>query len=292
MNKNIVEEKFEKFIRDNNVILDSKVIDYIGINVMESAYNEKKFKAYLKHNYSVKDNNTLVNWLDEREMIRYISSVQDKNDKRRKRCDIGLKNRSNSNMQDLFKVLSKETILSKSNLEEIIKLSKMKVTNLHDFDYAGLYFLGFVEVEKKIKMVKTHYINRECNNPDVLHKNYKYNDDYFLKYIDTISDCKLKILKPFIKQIINECGANLWMFGVDFSSMNNKYKIYLKNVADVYNVLSKVFDDNRFIYLRKRISDLAVWNEQYTEWYCEGVALGANSRDEYSINFYYKLRVE
>ena len=286
-----LQKKFDEFISQNQKEFVDQKVDYLGINISSGCTNELIFKIYYNNKSSRTKSHPLIDFLEQKGMIRYLTMVQDKKDPRRLRFDVGLKNRTNKNMHEVYAWLSEHTQMFDKNRAEIEKLSAMKVTNLEDHDFAGLYFLGFIAVDENISVLKCHYFNRICENPDVLHKNIAFADDYYLSFLSDCGVNEYKEITPFLYKALEYCGGHLWMTGSDYAlSSLRKYKIYIKNPVNTYGGLLKTFSDNEYQHLQKQISDVMHWNEQHTEFYCEGFAICRDENAAVSINFYFRMK--
>ena len=88
----------------------------------------------------------LINWLYEKHVVRFITIAPDSDNNKHKRCYIGLSsNRNNDNMNALFEGLENNVCFFKKYKKEILDLSKMKNSLDEGFDYASLYFLGYID---------------------------------------------------------------------------------------------------------------------------------------------------
>lgn len=290
-NRNL-QEIFSDFIDEYKQDFDSEYVDYLGIDISATEDSDPIFKIYYNNMVSRYETHPLINFLEEMNMVRYVTMVRDKKNPSKARYDVGLKHRTNINMFSVFEWLSNNTEMYDQYSDEIIRLSQMKVTDKEGYDYAGLYFLGFISENQDISVLKCHYFNRICDNPDVLHKNIQYADKYYLSYLKDSGICYFANLTVLLQDILRYCGGHLWMTGTDYEEQcgNRKYKIYIKNPKVVYDGLLNVFSSHIFANLQKQLLDLKDWNNQHQEFYCEGFAICENENEVISINFYYVQR--
>lgn len=68
-------------------------VDYLGINIPSVLDGELTFKIYYINKVSRQVSHPLINFLEEKGMIRYVTMVRDKKNRSRARYDVGLKNR-------------------------------------------------------------------------------------------------------------------------------------------------------------------------------------------------------
>lgn len=287
----LLKTKFDGFILQNRQAFIDRRVDYLGINIASDLNRELIFKIYYNDKFSRTQSHSLIHFLEKNGMVRYLTMVQDQKEPHGLRFDVGIKSRTNKNMQKVFEWLDKNTQIFKIYCKEVRKLSSMKVTDLENYDYAGLYFLGFVSIDEKISVLKCHYFNRICENPDVLHKNITFADDYYLDFLSNTGIQEYTDLVVVMDKALEYCGGHLWMSGSDYAlSGSRKYKIYIKEPNDLYEGLLKAFSANVYETLRKRIINVMNWNQQHEEFYCEGFAVCKDEQAVVSINFYFRIK--
>ncbi len=284
--KNIMQEQFERFFENRNIDLDTGVVDYLGINISDSSENIE-FKAYYEFEKNT-DNCDLVYFLNENDLIKYFSIVLSDKDLSLKRYDIGLKNRSNLNMEKLFDFLSFNVPFFNIFSEEIRFLAKMKISNNCNNIYSSLYFLGFEDVDNKVDLLKLHFLTRKCEETSVSHKSYKFDDIYYLNYLKNTKNTVMLNLIPFAEEALHICGGNLWMIGFDCNKTNEyKCKIYIKKPSYCYDALIEVCEKMFKNEIIERIELVKEWNRINHKYEIEGIALCLDSNNVFSINFYY-----
>ena len=290
-NKSKLEYSFNEFIYSNIEAFENGCVDYLGINIAASYGQRSIFKIYYNDKASRYNSHPLIDFLKDNEMVRYLTVVDDKDNKNnydRLRIDIGLKNRTNKNMINVFEWLKDYTKIFEINAEKIKKISEMKVTELDGYNYAGLYFLGFVSKNEEISTLKCHYFNRICEDPDILHENIQFADKYYLKFISNVGISEFIELAQLSGEALKVCGGHLWMVGTDYAiSSPSKYKIYIKNPSYTYEGLIKIFSSTKYKYLQQQIFSVKNWNDNHKKFNCEGFAICMDSNKKLSINFYF-----
>lgn len=282
-------ESFDNFITQYSQVFTLKQVDYLGINISADSNSKLLFKIYYNNKFSQNVSHPLINFLKEMDMVRYVTMVCEKDNEHRRRYDVGLKNRTDANMHVVFEWLSENTKIFRQYHSEIERLSQIKVTKKVGYKYSGLYFLGFISERNEISLLKTHYFNRICDNPDVLHKNIQYADDYYLSFLNNSEVVSFKNLTKIMTGILKQCGGHLWMTGVDYGqSCYRKYKIYIKNSVNIYEGLLHTLDGKQYIYLQRQIKAVMNWNKIHQEFYCEGFAVCEDEIGIVSINFYFR----
>lgn len=284
-------ESFDNFIIQHSQAFALKQVDYLGINISTDLNSDPVFKIYYNNKFSQSDSHPLIDFLRELNMVRYVTMVRDKNGNHRCRYDVGLKNRTDANMCSVFEWLSQNTKMFRQCHSEIERLSKIKVTNQEGYKYAGLYFLGFISDKSEISLLKTHYFNRLCDDPDVLHKNIKYADNYYLDFLNNSDIDAFKNLTGIMADILYHCGGHLWMTGADYEvGYHRKYKIYVKNPNNIYEGLLQVLNGEQYVRIQRQLKAIMNWNKMHQEFYCEGFAVCEDETDIVSINFYFRDR--
>lgn len=287
-----IENAFKNFKNGLDLSLDMGVVDYIGINIAENNSSLYEFKVYYAEEYSLSITHPFIDFLFEKEMLCYREKVN--NEKNGiKRIDIALKNRNNQNILSMFEWLTVNTSMFSRIQTEVKRIAQMKITELKNLDYSSLYHVSFVAQNEKIKVIKFHFFNRMCQDPDTLDINIRYDNGYYLDYL---SMCHLinfdKVLNT-VNLLIKNHGGDLWMTGVDYTDSNDylKYKIYIKNILDFYRALTDTFlleGFNETSGIIQKIKCVEKWNKEHFEFICIGVAIGVNVHGEFIINFYFQ----
>ncbi len=289
-NKNLKTD-LDRFICSNSSDFEEKRVDYLGVNIFPDEKKQSVFKIYYNDSASRTKSHPLIDFLKRRGMIRFLTMVQDRTDPHRLRFDVGLKNRTNENMLEVFKWLSEHTWMFERNSSEIRKLSAMKATELENHDFAALYFLGFISYDEEIAVLKCHFFNRICEDPDVLHKNFIFSDEYYLSFLSNSSIGGFAELSDLLKKALRHCGGHLWMTGADYTvTSSEKYKIYVKNPDNPYTGLMAVFGEEKDRHLCEQIRNLMEWNDLHREYFCEGFAVCLDMEAAVSVNFYFRQK--
>lgn len=268
--------------------LSDEKVDYFGINISDDVKRDGEFKIYYKDVFSRKEVHPLIDFLSGNDMIQCLAKVNDKGDKKRLRLDVGMKNRTNENMEKMFGWLDENIEIFRNNKKQIRKLSSMRMTDKKGFEHASFYFIGFIAVNSNIEVLKVHFYNRICDEPDELYDNYHWDDNYYLGYLKASEIQAFSDLVDIIHSALRYCGGHLWATGVDYQAEGaQKYKIYIKRPWKPYDGLEAVFVKNKNRVLRERIESVKVWNEEHSCFKCVGFAICLDNKSELSINFYY-----
>ena len=153
------------------------------------------------------------------------------------RFDLGLAKRTVANMTYFFDVLSEKSELVKNNIDQILLLNRMKISDKPEDASAELYFFGFLEKNGKIEAIKTHFLTRFCKDVDQVDTKDEYRDDYYLDFLADTHISAFLTLVPFVKNVLRQCGGHLWMIGVDyFSNGSVKYRFISKSEETNYTM--------------------------------------------------------
>lgn len=288
---NEVDKKiFEFFPEDVIENINPEINDFLGMNITSDSETDIAFKIYYGNKYSKQvyeklGDDSLVNFLFEKDMISYLGIVHDKNNSKYTRFDIGLQCRNNSNMQDMFSRLEENVSFFGKYKDEILKLSKMKASMMDDYDYSSLFFLGFVKDKTGIKTLKCHWLNKNREGHEI------FNDDYFINFIQESGVVKLQELVPYAQSSILNCGRHMWMEGIDYNEKcSEKHKIYIDYPQNFFDGILKSIPENA--EFESKINLIRGWHEIHPEFYIDGFAIGKNVKDNLTLNIYFKLKVE
>lgn len=129
MEEKTLGNKLDAFIKLYSQDFELGYVDYLGINIPSVLDGELTFKIYYINKVSRQVSHLLIKFLEEKDMIRYVTMVRDKKNRSRARYDVGLKNRLDTNMVAVFEWLSKNTKMFEKYSSEILKLSQTLVGN-------------------------------------------------------------------------------------------------------------------------------------------------------------------
>ena len=289
---NRIEKEYAAFLdsfKDNHL---KEKTEYVGINLSSNQGNPHlDYKIYFNTKASLSEHHPIVDRLYDRGMLRAVTRIRDTIHGSIERFDLGLAKRTVSNMNYFFNILSEKTELVKNNLDEILLLNQMKISDKPEDASAALYFFGFLEKNGRIEAIKTHFLTRFCTNVDQVDTKDEYRDDYYLDFLTDTNISELITLVPFIRSLLNLSGGHLWMIGVDyFSNGSVKYKIYIKKRgAELYHALrqmlkiSNVPDKEALI---ESLELLECWHGKHSELTSDGIDIGIDENARWSFNFY------
>lgn len=288
-----MEAQYKKILEKLN---DQKtdVVDYLGIN-LDIDHEKNDLKLYYKMSYSMSFQHEIVDEFIRRGMIRMVSKVHDTVNTGCYRYDLGLDGRTNENMLDFLNDFSARCPAILDNREEIERMAGMPVSEDPDYRLAALYFFGFIEKEEEIRIAKFHYITRHLLEKDCIYRNIRYDDGYFLKYLEELQIPLLNQTAGVVRGILKNCGGHLWMTGADYAlDGRKKYKIYIKECGDklveaMEALLPKLIghDIDRW---ESRLRELSKWYGLHPELRCEGVAVCSSRPGRITLNFYNRFR--
>ncbi|MBQ8558850.1 MAG: hypothetical protein IJ439_02570 [Tyzzerella sp.] len=259
-------------------------IDFFGINVIDADERDLIYKIYHSEKVSRNRNHPLVEFVYQKEMLRYFADVTDSEHPELTRLDISLYNRNDSNMNDLFDYLLQTVPYFKSHVFDVKMTSKMKITDVQDYHFASLYHVGLIENKKVPELLKFHFFTRWCIDPNH-HTKEGYRDAEYLAYLKSINIKEYLILAEKAAFLLEKCGGHLWMAGMDISHEKTKYKIYLKNISNAYKYLPHILGEAA----NKHLQEIECWNDKHKECRLAGIAIALDSYNVSSLNLYYHL---
>lgn len=266
--------------------------EYVGINLSSDQGNSRfDYKIYFNTKASLDEHHSIVDRLYGRGMLRAVTRIHDTIHGSTERFDLGLAKRTVANMTYFFDVLSEKSELVKNNIDQILLLNRMKISDKPEDASAALYFFGFLEKNGKIEAIKTHFLTRFCKDVDQVDTKDEYRDDYYLDFLADTHISAFLTLVPFVKNVLRQCGGHLWMIGVDyFSNGSVKYKIYIKKRGnELYHALRQSLKISSVPDKESLIESLELfecWHEQHSELVSDGIAIGIDEDGKWSFNFY------
>jgi len=284
----ILESKYNNHIRKEKIKISNDTIDFIGINIdiETEKYCVKTYYAPISClKYSPNMTNKILSYTTKNEMNRFFWIVRDEI---RIREYIALKNRTNRNMSGLYELLEQYSYIKK-NISEIKRMSEMKFTDKSNNKYASLYILG-IKGEKEEMIINFEWFTRKCPDPDDAGYMYKYDDIYFLDYLDKIDIHEYNILSKMARKLLSIYNLHLWCFASDyFPDMNVKHKIYFKGELEniSFKEICEVTGNN---VKESIINELDGFKKYHNELKLYGFAFCMDSNGKFSINSYYRLK--
>ena len=257
-------------------------IDFWGINLTDGKDKELVFKVYRSEKTNRNTHHPLIRLLQEREMLRHYEDVLDSSKPERRRLDAALYQRNDANMEALFHYLRQTIDYFEPHYVNVKEISKMKITDREDYNYASLYHVGLLENKGEADLLKFYFFTRWCEDPNH-HKNQGYRDKEYLKYFKTLGIPEYRDLAGKAEYLLEKSKGHLWMGGMDISKEKVKYKIYLKNIQNAYEFLPHICGEEA----RKKLEEICVWNKAHNECKMAGIAMALDSEGESSMNIYY-----
>lgn len=283
-----LEKLYDKFLKESNseeITVDN--VDLMGINYSVSA-NEYDFKIYYYPFNCIgctsQADNAIIKYTERKGMNRFYWKVQDTKSIRDYIC---LYNRTDVNVCELIKEISIQYPFV--DLEEIKKLSKMKITNADNSNYSSLYILGFKNSTiLGGQTVGIEWITRKCPDPDDIGYNYNYDDNYFDSFLVKHNNKYFLDIRKKIS-LLNNSNLHYWVFAIDYAKDKSKYKIYLKGdecrtLAPGTNILKSIFPEINI----KVIEEIDNFSKKHTELFLYGFAVCVDTEEKWSVNFYFK----
>lgn len=287
-NNEIDKQLAEKFSEQTIQNIKFGTLGYLCVNITSAPDTNFDFKMYYDLDYSLEQYNKtkhsiIVNDLLKKNLIKSIEIAHNENNKECNRFNLKL-NRSNNKITELFTYLSTKIPFWGKYSDEIQKLSQMKISEDENQSYAALMSLGFLQNKNVISILKCYWSCKHRENSNI------YDNHYYLKFLKENSYENISNIVKIAEELLTNCEAKLWMFGNDYKeecSLNAK--IYIADAANLYSGLSKTFINN--LQMTQKIQIIEDWNKVHPEFYCDGIAIGENSQNEITLNFYFKLKM-
>ena len=288
-----IEASYQKFLAGLSHSFEFHNIDYIGVCLDADSQEPCRFKIYWSDHCRPPFEHKSVSWLKETGLAEYIETVEHAGRARKYQSDIRIRNRTDGNMEQLFSFLSGNESAFHENETLIRSLSRMPITELSGYLYASLYFIGFLyEGTHDSEMLKFHWINRFCKNPDILTSDIWYDDSYYLEYLSSLSGTPYRLLAEQTGFLLKNCSCHLWMTGLDIMKSGwKKYKLYTKRPSDICQAMYTLFSQTpQYHPLAEKIQELEQWMKIHPELEPEGSAFCLDTDNKYSVNLYYGIR--
>lgn len=277
-------EDIDKHYFDLMQGMDYNDIDFWGINIVDLKEKQPAYKIYHSGRFRKDHNHPLVEFISQKGMLRYFENVKDSEHPESVRLDISLYQRNNENINALFSYLLQTVSFFEPYVSDVRLVSKMKITDVADYQLASLYHVGLIEKNGIPELLKFHFFTRWCEDPNH-HTQKGYRDKEYLEYLQSINIKEYDILAKKASYILDKCGGHLWMCGMDIFPQKTKFKIYLKNVVDVYQYLPHIMGK----YANEVLQTVEVWNDRHKECRLAGIALALDSCEIASLNLYYHV---
>lgn len=263
-------------------------IDFIGLNINVAGQIECKIYP------------TPEPIIDERDQLSAIEGYVLQNNLLKCKCCayslsgersyLALKNKSKNNIQALFEELENRYPYISKNLDEIKKISLLKVSDSPELCYSSLHMIGDKTLCGEKHIINVEWITRamsDVNNPS---ENYEYKDQLYLDYLESLNIESLSYLcslthKYFFENIQNE-ELHLWLVACDYYPMGEKkYKLYFKGkptiLHDMKGLFSNIAPDRTKAI--DQVYNFLLSNENLSLY---GFAIGINANNVLSFNYY------
>ena len=283
-------EKLDDFIARHSEDYARKQMDYLSVNL---GGDEPLVKLYYKDDYTRARSegrpSSLLDLLRERDMIRFLTLAEDTGNCRRYRYDIGLKRRTDENMEALFTWLRDHFGVFSRRESEIRKLAAMPICDGQALPLAAMHFLGFVSENDRVTALKCHYLCRRHKDVSTPPRLGRYDSGYFLTWLEQSGIPAIERLSPLVRDVLGCCGGDVCMVGTDYwLTGERKYKIYITGPIFLYQGLAEAFGTELDPRLLRQVEELMRWDDAHPRFYCPILALALDDRDRLTMNFYYR----
>lgn len=263
---------------------DRKHIDFFGIDLSAAAPQAPTCKLYRSQDNVHHSSHWLVDFIRQKGMLRHFADVADSSRPDGVRTDISLQARNNSNMEALLAYLDAQVPFFAPHADTVKRMAQIPITHMPGYDYAGLYHVGTVGHGNTTELLKFHFFTRWCNDPN-RHSKDGWRDGEFLTHLQQTQIPQCQKLVGQAAAALEQCGGHLWMAGMDLSDSKVKYKLYLKDIRHVYDLLPTIAGQ----YAEEPMERIACWNEKYPQCRPAGAAFALDTENIASLNLYYHM---
>lgn len=286
-----IENVYQNFKEANVTCQSDLCVEYIGVNFSEDVTINPVFKVYYKTRKSLEYISPIILPLKDSDMIRVLNRIDD-NINKGVRYEIGLKNRTNKNMMSLYDYLYEIMPNLKMYRAEIRRFEAIRCSDLADFRYSSLYFVGIIGENncgnEFVKAIKLHYLLRKCLDPEKIGKDYVVDNKVWLDTLVLLGISEIKQISLLIEELLRYDDAELWIVAVDYYHTIVKYKIYLKKIQNSLILrMIRLFEDNGYVNLAMQIRAYLEWSEFHSELCVYGIAICLDNNGVWSVNFYH-----
>lgn len=269
-------------------------VEYLGVNLSENRNTPPVFKVYYTTAKSMQQIPAVLQPLVDRNMIHALNKIDDTVNQGCVRYEIGLKNRTNTNMAFVERWIGELFPEIEHHRDEVNRFYSIKSVADEEYQRAALYFLGLImEGDSpnalQIKAIKLHYLLRQCSDPDKFGKAYTVDTPYFLGELIRLEIPEIRQLCDLTGVLLESAGGELWMAAVDYYKNGlNKYKIYIKKFSGaIYEEMSSRFRALGCSHLPEQIAAYQDWIFRHPELERYGIAFCLDTQKVWSVNFYH-----
>lgn len=288
-----LEKLYRRVMTEDAEIITPKNVDFVGINInpRNGTYEFKRYDPPEVLPFTFVRGETVVEQAMEMGIVRCICRV---NGTSGARTYFSLKNRTDQNMERLIRLLADRYAHIRNNVAEIELLSAMKVTDAKTSSYESMHMLGIKSASQMDGIVGVEWMLRKLPDPDAPGACYRFDDAYFVSYIDNVGGASFRNLLYYIQKekLISTCddglGLHLWLAAVDYyPDGSKKYKLYMKGegLLDISKV-SKSFC-NICPSVEPYVSSVLRFLRSHTDLELYGFAICIDTNQCLSFNYYF-----
>lgn len=290
-----LQDEYEAFINAQMQGRSPADIEFLGINLQNCCDARPVFKCYFATGESLRTQNALLADFSRRDMIRALNRISDTAFPGRTRYEIGLKNRSNTNMRWLGRWIEDAFPVSDRQEREIRSMGELTCCDLPEYRHSALYFLGFIANDDRpmpLSAIKLHYLLRKCEDPDNIGMNYQVDNVERLQFLRKSGIAPLGVLADAVGKLLESTeGIELWMAAMDyFLQGTSKYKIYIKTVGgDLLEPIRRLLTDRKLEHLVCQLDACEKCLMTPPDRRLYGAAFCVTPEEDWSLNMYYTL---
>lgn len=283
---NEIESEYHRFTK---TVLSQKSldeIDFIGLNVDEKgAYTFKCYDIADVNCESVIQSHPFVCNVNKLDMLRACSYVRKSDHHVSLQFELGLKNRTNTKMQELMELVRYQGIIDEDQMLEILRASQLPVSWKDNYHNSALFVIGIANQKGIGRILKSYFLPYKSSDPELFYKDRCFDDLYFLSEWQELCPDFVQVIIPYVNIALRIENSHLWMFAIDHAESGwSKYKIYIQNKeANLLQMIGKSM-------IGEKIVDAAIcWQEIHPELVPKGIACCISSDQNKSLNVYYRM---
>ena len=193
-----IEILYNKFLLNNKIEHDISNIDFLGLNIFEKSQElPVEFKAYYQPQDITKirsEDPEVIHFLYENNMVKFRCPVSGT---RINRSYVVLKNLSYLNLKNFKNKLLEILPSFEKKLEEIPAIIPKKKNLYLPIHILGIKLDGQYGDAINLEWMLRDYLDYEANI-------YKYNDEYYISYIESLKSKDFNYLITFIKKMYGD----------------------------------------------------------------------------------------
>lgn len=284
----MINELYQKTLDKYSEKFSKEDIDFIGLNISQNGDIEFKIYPIPDDNiYKDSAKSSVEKFLLHNNLCRckcFAYSLFGE------RSYVAIKDKSKENIEKLFEELSNHHSYINKNIDEIKKISLMKVSDDSEHCFSSLHMIGEKSMKKDNNILNVEWITRKMSDPNNPGFDYKYDNMYYLNYLDSLNIKSFSCLCDFVRNyLLNDIvngKLHVWLVAVDYIlNEKKKYKIYFKCDSEykfpLDHIILNIVSDKK--ELPNQINEFLNIHNELSVY---GFAIGIDFDNSISLNCY------